>query len=477
MIRRAIGTTLVGLCALTGPFAGSALSATSPTLSLSGLSSADSARPGVAFSVTPAAGCPSDQGVQNVEITFTDRAGVSHSIGTAQTDADGTWSTTMAQLPVAGLDSDGNWTSAPVAAGAGSVGAICFTGEPADEGDGEETTDPNESDEEEVDPGEDAGDPGDESTDPGDEDGDAADPGEGEGEDPITTQTYTSIGLKVSGAAPKLALSAGVIKPGGSVTVTPGEACLGAGTSDVQIAVIDLAAGAGDEDPGEGDEEAPSGLPTASVTTSATGSWAPVTLELPAGTPTGDYAVTAECSSDEVVTSSYDAEPFALGTVVIHPAVCGAKSVFTQLTGTYTGELAGSGDVTLPSKLALSGDGPWNVKARSAVTGRVLAARTVACDKPRYDVDGSKAGLSGSNKPRVKACNTGRAAVVAVLQIQEGKKYRKADKETLAPGTCAWLEGPKLDKGEKVKAQLLIDAPGKGSDDVVTSFTVKRGKH
>jgi hypothetical protein len=497
MIRRAIGTTLAGLCALTGPLAGSAFSATAPTLSLTGLSWVGGARPGVPFSVTPASGCPADEGVQTVEISFTDRAGIRHSIGTAETDAAGAWSSTLVRLPVDGLDAEGNWSTAPVAAGAGSVGATCFAAdESAEEGDGEETKDPDESGDEEVDPGEEPTDPGDETSDPDDEvvdpDADATDPDEDSVDvaaagEAVPTQTYAGVALSVSGAAPKLALSAAMIKPGGSVTVTASEGCLGTGSSQVRVAVTALADGAADgeepddsPDPGaEGAQPAPSasGLPTAAVTTSATGSWGPVTLVLPARTLTGDYAVTADCTRNESTTSSYDAEPFALGTVLIQAPVCGARTVFTRLTGTYSGELAGSGDVSLPSKLALSGDGPWNVKARSGRTGRLLAARTLACDKPRFDVDGSKPGLSGSNKPRVKACNTGRAPVVAVLQVQVGKKYRKADKETLAPGTCAWLEGPKLDRGKKVKAQLLIDAPGKASDDVVTSFTVKRGKH
>jgi hypothetical protein len=216
-------------------------------------------------------------------------------------------------------------------------------------------------------------------------------------------------------------------------------------------------------------------LPTASVTTSTSGTWS-TSLAVPAGTDTGDYAVTATCSVGGAVTSSYDAEPLALGTVRIGPATCGARSAFAPLTGTYTGDLAGKGDVSLPSKFPLNGDGPWKISLRSATTGQVLAARTVSCAKLRYELGTTKPGLSDANKPRVRVCNTGRSPVTAILKLWKGKEFQKADAEVLDAGECVWLEGPRLDKGGQAKAQVLIDAPGKGSDDVVETFTVKRPK-
>ena len=63
MLRRAIGTTLAGLCAVTGPLAGSAFATPGPTLT----TSVTSARPGVPFGLTASAGCPSDAGVQSAK--------------------------------------------------------------------------------------------------------------------------------------------------------------------------------------------------------------------------------------------------------------------------------------------------------------------------------------------------------------------------------------------------------------------------
>jgi hypothetical protein len=207
------------------------------------------------------------------------------------------------------------------------------------------------------------------------------------------------------------------------------------------------------------------------------GTWAPITLALPTDLATGDYAVAVTCTDDDgTEIGSYDAAPLAVGTVAIGPAVCGARSVWAPLTGTYDGVLAGRGEPTLPSRLALAGDGPWKVKVRSAATGLVLAARTVACEKDRYDLDVSRASLSDSGKVRARACNTGRAPVTAVLQVATGKKFQKADAQVLAAGDCDWLTGPRLDRGEKARARVLLDAPGTGSDDVAGSFTVKRGK-
>jgi hypothetical protein len=235
--------------------------------------------------------------------------------------------------------------------------------------------------------------------------------------------------------------------------------------SQVQVALIALGGAEGDDT---------SELPTKSVSTTSTGTWSAVSLAVPSSTATGDYAVTATCSTAGAANTSYDAEPLALGTVRIGAAACGARSVFTQLTGTYSGDIVGRGDVSLPSKLALTGDGPWTVKVLSASTGIQLAVRTVACAKPQYEIDVPKTGLSDSNKPRARVCNTGRAPVSAILQVMKDKKFQKVDKETLDPGECVWLEGPKLDRGKQVKAQVQIDAPGKGSDEVTESFTVKR---
>jgi hypothetical protein len=470
MIRRVIGTTLAGLCAVTGPLAGGAFaSTTGATLTLS----ASSARPGEAFTVTPSAGCPSESGLQTVELFFTDQAGTKHSIGSTETDDGGLWAETVAKLPVTGLGSEGEWLEQAVAAGAGQVSAACFTGadpeaddestdEDADE-EGDEDADEGDEGDEDADADEDAEDTDDFSSDSLEEPADDSDVDledeSGDDESGVATLTYAGTAFTAVGTAAKLSLSATIVKPGASVTVTPSEGCAATGVSEVEVALS---------------ADGESGLATASTTTSATGTWSAVTLTIPASTPTGDYAVTASCSSAGTVTSSYSAEPLALGTVRIGAAACGPRSVFTQLTGTYTGDIAGRGDVSLPAKLALTGAGPWTVKVRSASTSELLAVRTLACAKPQYELDVPKTGLSDANKPRARVCNTGRAPVAAILQVQKGKTYLKVDKETLAPGKCVWLEGSKLDKGKHVKAQVRIDAPGKGSDEVTESFTVKR---
>jgi hypothetical protein len=472
MIRRAIGTTLVGFCALTGPLASGVFAASADaTLSLS----ATSARPGAVFTVSPGAGlgCPAEDGVQTVQLTFTDHAGAKHALGATETEDDGSWADARALLPVAGLDADGAWSADGVAAGAGKVSAACFVSDdPGDDGDDSATDGADDSaDADSEDTGDDgAEDPGEDTGDP--DDGD--DPGDDTADEP--TRTYAGIAFTVAGSARKLSLSTSMITPGGSVTVTPGEGCAVVGESTVEIAVISLSDtddGDGEED-GDGESGDDSALPTTFVTTSATGTWSPVTLKLPADTETGDYAVTADCNTGDLVTSSYDAEALAVGTVVINAADCGARAVFSTVSGTYGGAIAGSGDVTLPTKLKLAGDGPWKIKIRSEITGELLAARTVSCAKPQYELEVAKTGLSDSNKVRARACNTGRAPVTAILQLAKEKKFQKVDKLVLAPGECDWLEGPKLDKGSQVKAQVLIDAPGKGSDDVVESFTAKR---
>jgi hypothetical protein len=506
MIRRAIGTTLAGLVALTGPLAGGAFAVTTePVLT----PSAKSARPGVAFTVSPtgaSAGCPADSGVQTVTLTFTDRAGTTFTIGSTETADDGTWSGAVAQLPVAGLDAGGSWANLPLATGPGKLAAACFAVDAGEDEDADEDAGADEDADEDAGtdvPGDDAVDPGDDSADPGDDDAtnpgdddagdeDSDDPGDGDSEDTPeeATLTYPGVAFVVAGKAPKLTLSAAMLKPGDSVTVSAGEGCVSTAVSQVKVGLIALGDAGEDADEAEGDDaEGDTGdgdvdaattgdttLPSATVTTSATGVWSAVTLALPAGTATGDYAVTAECSVDGVVSSTYAAAPVAVGTAVIGAAVCGPLSASVALTGTYSGEIAGKEEITLPADLKLTGDGPWKIKLRSATTGLLLDSRTVTCAKHRYDLDVSKTGLSDSKKPRVRACNAGRAPVTAVLKALKEKKYQKVDKQTLAPGECAWLDGSKLNKGGQAKLQVLIDAPGGDSDDVVTSFTVKRGK-
>ena len=474
MIRRAIGTTLAGLCALTGPLAGGAFAATTdPALT----ASVAGARPGVAFTVTPTSsggGCPSASGVQMVELTFTDHAGTAYAIGSVDTEDDGTWSAATALLPVLGLDADGAWSNTPVSTGAGTLTAACFAADDSGDDSGVDEGSDDGSDDSVGDPGDD--DP----TDPGDDD--TGDPDETS----APTRTYPGLAFTATGTAPKLTLSASVLKPGDTVTVTPAEGCAGTGALTVEVALISLSDaaddGSGEEDGDIGDDDGtddptddPSGLPVVSAITSATGAWSPVSLVVPADAATGDYAVTADCATGDTVTGSYDAQPVAVGTVLISAATCTAKGATVALTGTYSGDIAGK-EAGLPTKLALTGDGPWKIKVRAATTEQQLATRTVACAKPQYQLDVSKTGLAASNKPQARVCNTGRAPVSAVLQVLASKKYQKVDKETVDPGECVWLQGPKLDKGEQVKAQVLIDAPGKGSDDVAESFSVKRGK-
>src|SRR5689334_18951387 len=149
MIRRAIGTTLASLCALTGPLAGGAFATTDPGLTLS----ASSAGPGAAFTVTPAGavGCPAASGVQAVDLTFTDSAGVRNSIGSIETDEDGIWGTTTVQLPVAGLDGNNEWSDQPVAPGAGTVSAACFVRDGSGDDAGDDDSDGDDGDDPDVD--------------------------------------------------------------------------------------------------------------------------------------------------------------------------------------------------------------------------------------------------------------------------------------------------------------------------------------
>jgi hypothetical protein len=460
MIRRAIGTTLVGLCALTGPLAVSALAADVDPAAAPLTLSVASVRPGVSFTVGAEANCPPEFGVQSVELSFTDSEGNSSPIGSVPTGADGSWSDVAVRLPVNGLDESGGWLDSQVAAGAGTVDAVCLapdTSADDPDGDGGDTsTDPDDPSTDPTDPGDDGG---------GDSDGT---------DDGVITLTYASTSLTATGSAAALAVSPALGSAGGSITVTPAEGCAGTGAAAVAIAVRAIGASDGaDHEPGEP-------LVTASATTTEAGLWQPVSITLPAGASTGDYAVSADCRRHDVIASSYDAATLALGTVLISAPVCTATGAGTRVSGSYSGAIAGGDDgLSLPTTLKLAGDGPWRVQVHSDITGQLLASRTLTCAHPRFDVDVAKTGVSKAGEVRARACNTGRAPVVAVLQVFKGKSAETVDRQSLAAGDCAWLEGGKLTKGKDAKAQVLLDPPGKGGSDtdVAEKFTVHRDKH
>lgn len=451
MIRRAIGTTLAGICALAGPCATSALADTAPALNL-GVSSA---RQGIPFTVSGAA-CPSDSGEQSVRFSFTDSAGLIYPVGEVDTDEDGTWSGASIALPVAGIDADGAWLENGAATGAGTLNATCVA--PAESAD-----DPGDDDSGDVgdDDGSDATDPGDDdSTDPGDDDG-------GDDAGDIVTLTYAPAALSVTGTAPQLA----VVTAGHTLTVTPAEGCTG-GASDVTVALIGVGDDNASDDPAD----------VATATTTSTGAWSPVTLTEPSGS-TGDYAVTAVCAQgsddDAVVTSSYDAVPLGLGSVLLSKPVCTAKGAVVKVGGSYSGALSSNGKAIKAGLIKLSGEGPWKVGLRSAETGKLLLSQSVACAADMFDLDVAKPAVSGKGAVKVKVCNTGRAGVTAVLQTLDGKKFVAVDKESLDPGECTVLSAGKVKAGADVKARVLADPPGGGAADadVVATFTVHRPKH
>ena len=457
MIRRAIGTTLAGLCALTGPLAASALAddaapAPAPlTLNLA------SVRPGLPFTVASVTGCPAEDGLQTVDFSFTDSAGDSSQIGSVSTSPNGSWSAASVQLPVNGADASGGWVDAQIAEGAGTVDAVCLAPDSSTEDSGD-PLDPATAEDE---PGDDS------STDPGDDSGDPGDSGDSS-DDGVITLEYASATLSVVGAAAQLTVSPAISAGGSSVTVTPTEACAGTGAAEVELSVLALG------------DEASDPLVTATATTTASGVWSPVSLTLPANAATGDYAVSANCVREGSVSSSYDAAPLAVGTVLVGAAVCTERGAIVRVTGTYGGLIAGSDDgLPLPAAVKLTGDGPWKVRVTSDATGQLLATRTLTCAHPRFDVDVPKTGVSKSGHVRARACNNGRAPVDAVLQILKGTKAQSVDRQTLKPGDCAWLEGGKLAKGKLAKAQVLLDPPGKGGTDtdVAQKFSVRRGKH
>jgi hypothetical protein len=461
MMRRAIGTTLAGLCALTGPLAVSALADDADPAPAPLTLSVATVRPGVPFTALSATSCPADSGSQTVDFSFTDSAGDSSEIGTAPTAADGTWSATSVQLPVNGVDGSGGWLDSQVAAGPGTVDAVCLAPDTSADDTSGDPSGASVPSTEATDPGDDDGDPGDDSGDPGDDSGE-------DGEDGGVITLAYSAALTVAGSAAQLAVTPALASPGDSVTVTPSEACAGTGVADVALSIDAL-----------GDDTSTT-LATATATTSDSGVWAPVSIALPAGAATGDYAVSANCSRNGAVTSSYDAEPLGLGTVLVSAAVCTERGAAVRVTGSYAGQIAGSDDgLSLPATLRLTGDGPWKVQVRSDVTDQLLATRTLTCANPRFDVDVPKTGVSKSGHVRARACNSGRASVDAVLQIVKGQKAQTVDRETLKPGDCEWLEGGKLAKGKLARAQVLLDPPGQGSTDtdVAQKFSVRRGKH
>jgi hypothetical protein len=475
MIRRAIGTTLVGLCALTGPFASSALAdAGDPSIT----PSVSTARAGVPFTVSSDTDCPTAYGAQTVEFSFTDSGGTSVPAGSLTTGDDGSWTAASVQIPVAGLDGTGAWSDPDLSLGAGTLDAVCIAPDTSSDGltaDTSADTSAGASTE--------ADDPGDDGDDPGD-DSDGTDPTD-DGSDDVITQSYASAALTLGQAAAQLTASAGLVQPGAAVSVTPAEACSGTGVFDVDLSItaINQAGDDSDDPTGSDDSDTEPGadpIVTSSVTTSAGGSWTPVSLVVPKNAATGDYAVSATCSQNDAVVSSYDARPLAVGTVVLNPVVCTARGGTARVSGTYSGTVTGPGDseLTLPSTLKLTGDGPWKVSLQSATTDQVLVTRSLACAQPKYDLTVPKTGVSDAGKVRAWVCNSGRATAVAVLQVAKGKRFVQADRDSLDQGDCAWLTGPRLDRGDSIKAQVLIDPPGKGSTDtdVAATFTAKRGK-
>jgi hypothetical protein len=441
MIRRAIGTTLAGLCALTGPMAVGALADTAPALT----PSTSSVRPGIPFTLNSATGCPSADGAQTVELSFTDSAGLIFPLDEIETDDDGSWADASVQLPVAGVDGSASWQDNGAALGTGTLSASCVAAasDPADDSDDSDSTDP-----------------------ANDDSGDSDDSGD------VTTLIYADTSLTVNGPAPQFAVSA--VSANNTVTATPSEPCFGTGAADVDLAVVQV--GASSSSSGDDDSSDDPLVTVPTFSSNADGTWAPVTITLPTGT-VGDYAVTATCSRDDSVTSSYDAEPLALGTVVLSKPVCATGSgtgAVAKVTGTYSGGITSSGKSLRKGVLALAGSGPWKVKLTSTATGKVLLSQTLACAGVKYELDVTKTSVTDNGQVRVRVCNTGTGTATALLQVAKGT----VDNESLSPGECTWLQGGKVKPGADAKAQVLLDPPGKGAADatVAEKFTVHRNR-
>jgi len=440
MIRRVIGTTLAGLCALAGPMAVSAQAADTPDalLTVSG-----SVRPGVSFTVNSDRGCGSEAGAATVDFSFTDSQEASFTIGSANVDEDGNWSPATVQLPVTGPDDSNAWQDA-VASGAGHLDAECLTSD-------------------------DSGGSGARST------------GADDPIDPTELTTYASLPITLTGTAAQLTASPALVSAGGSsVTVTPTDACPGTGIADVAVSVVELSTG---DDPvdGAGDGVNPP-LATQPATTTADGKWAPVSLALPADADTGDYAVTATCSHDDGDVSSYDAKPLAIGTVTVGQPSCTTSGIKVTVSGTYTGDIAGATEdddsLPLPAKMTHPGNGPWSLKISSATTGQVLLAQTLTCDLPPYKLNVLKTGVSAKGQIQAKVCNVGRGPVTAILQTVKGQHAVTIDQESLASTACTVLSGGQVRRGADAKAQVLLDPPGSSTEPkLVQKFTVHRNKH
>lgn len=458
--RRMMIAGIAGICTATGPMALPATAAADPALVLS----ATSVRAGVPFTVTSTTACPSDGGEQTVQFSFTDSDDTSTDLGSVQTDENGAWSTSLS-LPTAGPDGDDAWQDSPVAAGAGTLSASCTTPSDGDDPDDDglavagagSTNSTLSTPADDDDPGDDAGDDGSE-----------------------ITQSYADATMTVRAAA-QVSIAPAVVAPGSAVTVTPGEACV-TGATRVHVGVVELGEDGNDgDDPDDGDDRVSDTTGVDAYAAVTGGTWSPVSVTPPAGSVTGDYAVTVDCLHGDSVVSSYDAEPLAVGTITVGTPVCTSRGAAVRVAGTYEESVTVHGrrdaSMTIPHTFRFAGDGPWTLTLNSTTTDLRLLRQTVTCPPQPYDLNVPKTGLNDNGRPQARVCNSGTRSVDAVLQLAKGARFRSVDDEQLAPGDCTWLSGGRLGRGDDARARVLLNAPGSSRDDVVASFSVHRGRH
>ena len=492
MIRRVLVTGTVALATLLGPAAGAALAAPTPLRATDATDAAaptlsiGSVRPGVSFTLTPPQGCPTDEGEQVVLISYTDSDETTYQLATQVTDDDGSWDATTLRIPVTGLDDTGSWLDAGVATGAGTVDVLCLNSDFAMAGAAKAGFSAMAPDQRQAV----LNDPGDDGDDPDDDTG-----------DDNVTLTYAPAALTVTGKAAAVKVSPGLAQPGDSITVAPVDVCAGTPAQTARIQVSPATPGE-DEDPGDDSGDDPgddgdnggeggdgvTGLgaeadPDAILTTEvpvADRTWPSTALTIPSGAPLGDYAVIVDClDAGQAISSRYDAAPLALGTIVAGDPVCSANGASVRLTGTYPDTLVnGDGDeLDLPATVRLSGAGPWNIALDSSLTEGLMLKKKVSCPEPDYELTVPKTAVSATGAVRARICNTGEASARALLQVAtKGKKFVTVDRQTLADGDCAWLDGGKVKKGSSARGRVLLDPPGQGATDqeVSKSFTVRR---
>ncbi|MCD5316748.1 DUF4625 domain-containing protein [Kineosporia babensis] len=489
MIRRVLITGTVTVATLLGPAAVMALAAPVPTLSV------QKVRPGTSFTLTPPTPCPSAMGEQVVYITYTDSEETTHQLAALSTDSSGGWGATSLRLPVAGLDSSGEWDDPAVAAGPGTVDVSCLDADyvAAGTAPGFSSRMPGQVSQAIIDP------PVRQLDEPEDDDPPSDDDGN-------VTQTYEPVSLAAAGTPAQVSVSRSIAEPGAAISVAPVDVCDASAaqptSARIQISPtmpVDDSGDSGSDDSddsgnsdnsgdpdddgseeleGLGAEADPEAIVTVPLELTA-GTWQRTKITIPEDAPLGDYAVAVDCLDSSMnITSSYAGSPLALGTATAAAPVCSTKGATVRLTGSYPEAVLNDEDeLTLPATLRLNGSGPWSFTLESALTGAQLLKQKVSCPQPDYELTVPKTALTSAGVVRARVCNTGDADARALLQVAlKGKKFATVDRQLLKDGDCTWLDGGKVKKGSSAKARVVIDPAGKGTTDqeVEHSFKVRR---